>query len=203
MGGKYLIKNAYVVSVDKNIGNVPDCDVLIENDLITAVGPNLQHSSDHRVIDGTNAIVSPGFVDTHRHTWQSQTRTVASDYILIDYFVNLRNVYGSSYAAHDAYLGNLCGALESISNGTTYIVDHSHIQNSPEHSDAAVKGLMDSKIRAVFCYALYKNPWWPVSTLDLKRTGVLTKHDAFDRNTIHPITLRICCVLDLCPANLT
>ncbi|RVX71031.1 hypothetical protein B0A52_03396 [Exophiala mesophila] len=166
--GKYIIKNAFVISIDPNIGNVSDCDVIIEDDTIKAVGQNLQYS-DHTVIDGTDAIVSPGFVDTHRHTWQAQTRTVATDYVLVDYFVNLRNVYGSSYDPNDAYLGNLCGALESIDSGTTYIVDHSHIQNSPEHSDAAVKGLQDSKIRAVFCYALYKNPWWPGSTLDKKR----------------------------------
>lgn len=169
MGGKYIIKNAWVVSVDRDIGTVPNCDVVIENDLITAVGKNLNHSPEHTVIDGTNAIISPGFVDTHRHTWQAQTRTVATDYILLDYFLSLRNIFGSSYSAHDTYLGNLCGALESINNGTTYIVDHSHIQNSPEHSDAAVRGLMDAKIRGVFCYALYKNPYWEGSCLDEKR----------------------------------
>ena len=155
--------------MDKDIGDVAECDVVIENDLIVAVGRNLEHSSKHVVIDGTNAIVSPGFIDTHRHTWQAQTRTVATDYVLVDYFLSLRNVYGSSYSAHDAYLGNLCGALESINNGTTYIVDHSHIQNSPEHSDAAVKGLIDAKVRGVFCYATYKNPWWEGSTLERKR----------------------------------
>ena len=169
MGGQYIIKNAWVISVDKDIGDVADCDVVIENDLIVAVGRNLPHSSNHVVIDGTNAIVSPGFVDTHRHTWQTQTKTVATDHVLIDYFLSLRNVYGSSYSAHDAYLGNFCGALESINNGTTYIVDHSHIQNSPQHSDAAVKGLIDAKVRGVFCYALYKNPWWEGSTLDKER----------------------------------
>lgn len=169
MGGKYIIKNAWVVSVDKSIGNVADCDVVIEDGVIAAVGQNLPHSPEHTVIDGTNAIVSPGFVDTHRHTWQHQTRTIAVDYVLLDYFLNLRNIYGSSYTANDAYLGNLCGALESIDGGTTYIVDHSHIQNSPEHADAAVKGLRDAKVRGVFCYALYKNPWWEGSTLDKKR----------------------------------
>lgn len=169
MGRHYIIKNAWVVTVDKDIGDIADCDVVIENDLIVAVGRNLPHSPKHVVIDGTNAIVSPGFVDTHHHTWQAQTRTIATDYILLDYFLNLRNIYGSSYSAHDAYLGNLCGALESINSGTTYIVDHSHIQNSPEHSDAAVTGLIDAKVRGVFCYALYKNPWWEGSTLDKER----------------------------------
>jgi cytosine/adenosine deaminase-related metal-dependent hydrolase len=68
MGSKYIIKNATVVSVDKTIGNVENCDVLIEGAFISAVGPNLNTPADCTVIDGTDAIVSPGFVDTHRHT---------------------------------------------------------------------------------------------------------------------------------------
>lgn len=169
MGGKFIIKNASVVSIDSAIGNVPNCDVLIEDGFILAVGPNLKHSAEHELIDGTDAIVSPGFVDTHRHTWQTQLRTIATDYVLSDYVLNLRHIYGSSYTAHDAYIGNYCGALDSIYHGTTYLVDHSHIQNSPEHADAALKGLQDARIRAVFCYALYRNPPWEGSCVDKER----------------------------------
>jgi cytosine/adenosine deaminase-related metal-dependent hydrolase len=169
MGGKYVIKNATVVSVDSNIGNPRNCDVLIENGIIAAVGPNLTHSPECQIIDGSDSIVSPGFVDTHRHTWQTQLRTIATDYVLSDYLLDLRNIYGASYTAQDAYIGNLCGALESIDNGITALIDHSHIMNSPEHADAAVRGLQDAKIRAVFCYALYKNPAWEGSCLDQNR----------------------------------
>ena len=170
MTEKYIIKNATVVSVDSKIGHVPNCDVLIvEDGTISAVGPNLKHSPDCSIIDGTNAIVSPGFVDTHRHTWQTQLRTITTDFVLSDYLLALRLIYGSCYTAHDAYMGNFCGALESIDNGITYLVDHSHIQNSPEHADAAVKGLKDAKIRAVFCPALYVNSPWEGSTVDKER----------------------------------
>ena len=169
MESKYFIKNATVVSVDKTIGNVENCDVLIEGTFISAVGPNLNIPADCTVIDGTNAIVSPGFVDTHRHTWQTQLRTITTDYVLADYLLALRHIYGSCYSAHDAYMGNYCGALESIDNGITYLIDHSHIMNSPDHADSAVKGLMDSRIRAAFCYVLYTNPPWEGSYVDKKR----------------------------------
>ena len=121
------------------------------------------------MIDATNTIISPGFVDTHRHTWQTQLRTVCTDHVLADYFLHIRNIYGSRYTANDAYLGNFCGALESIDNGITFLLDHSHIMNSPPHADAAVRGLRDAKIRGVFCYGLYKNPAWPNSAMDAKR----------------------------------
>lgn len=166
MTGSYLIKGATVVSVDPAIGIVNNCDVLIKEGFIAAVGPDIEALPDSTIIDGTDAIVSPGFVDTHRHTWQTQLRTITADYVLSDYFVNIRNIWGSCYTAQDAYIGNYCGALESVDNGITFLIDHSHIMNSPEHADAAVRGLKDANIRAIFCYGLYENPFWEGSCID-------------------------------------
>ncbi|KAK2027847.1 Metallo-dependent hydrolase [Colletotrichum zoysiae] len=168
MAPKYIIKNATVLSVDETIGNIHNCDVLIEDGIIKAVGPNLNHS-DHAIIDGTDAIVSPGFIDTHRHTWQTQLRTLCTDFVLSDYLLNIRHIYGSCYSVEDTYLGNYCGALESIDNGITYLIDHSHIMNSPDHADAAIKGLRDAKIRGTFCYGFYANPAWAGSNVDPER----------------------------------
>jgi cytosine/adenosine deaminase-related metal-dependent hydrolase len=81
-----------------------------------------------------------------------QTRTIAGDHVLSDYLASLRHVYSSCYTPEDVYLGNLVGVLESIDNGITYLVDHSHIMNSPDHADAAIKALRESGIRSVFCY---------------------------------------------------
>lgn len=157
--------------MDSEIGTLTNCDILIEGEYIRAVGPSLEDPAEKTatIIDGTDMIVCPGFIDTHRHTWQTQLRTIATDHVLPDYILWLRQIYGSSYTARDAYLGNYCGALESIDNGITYIVDHSHIMNSPEHADAAVRGLLDAKIRAVFCYATYVNPAWEGSCIDKQR----------------------------------
>ena len=41
MSGKYHIKNGTVVSVDPSVGVIHECDVLIDNHVITDVGPNL------------------------------------------------------------------------------------------------------------------------------------------------------------------
>ena len=160
MANSYFIKGGWVVSVDDEIGNQSDCHVLVEDGIIKAVGKDIQAPDSIPVIDASDCIVSPGFVDTHRHAWQSQLKNVTSDMMLPSYFVWLRNVYGSCYTAHDAYIGELMGALESIEAGVTFMIDHSHIMNSPAHSDAVVKALKDSHIRGVFCYGLYINPAW-------------------------------------------
>lgn len=160
MTNSYFIKGGTVVSVDDKIGTQPNCDVLVEDGTITAVGKGLANPSGVPVIDASDCIVSPGFVDTHRHAWQSQLKNVTSDMLLPGYFIHIRNVYGSCYTAHDAYLGELMGALESIDSGITFMVDHSHIMNSPAHADAVVKAFKDSRMRGVFCYGLFANEEW-------------------------------------------
>jgi 5-methylthioadenosine/S-adenosylhomocysteine deaminase len=64
-----IIRNAIVISMDPAIGEHLNADVLIEGPKIAAVAPNLG-AVDAREIDGHDMIVLPGFVDTHRHTWQ-------------------------------------------------------------------------------------------------------------------------------------
>lgn len=154
---KTLIKNGYVLSMDKTIGDLKNCDVLIEDDKIVQVAPGIA-AEGCDVIDASNCIVLPGFVDTHRHTWQTQLRATAANWTLFDYLVNMRMAYSAFYDKEDAYLGNYVGALESLNAGVTTIVDHCHLINSPEHADRLIDGLEDSGTRAVFCYGFFINP---------------------------------------------
>lgn len=80
---KYLIRNATVVSMDANIGVQRNCDVLIDGSMIQAVGRDLPDDGMATIIDGTDAIVSPGFVDTHRHMWQTQLAGLISNHTLV------------------------------------------------------------------------------------------------------------------------
>lgn len=160
MANSYFIQGGTVVSVDDKIGVQSKCDIVVENGIITQVGKGLKAPAGLPVIDASESIVSPGFVDTHRHAWQTQLKNVTSDMLLPDYFLHIRSVYGSCYTAEDVYIGELMGALESIDAGITFMIDHSHIMNSPAHADAAVKALKDSHMRAVFCYGLFVNHNW-------------------------------------------
>lgn len=146
-----------MLTLDPRIGDFEVADVLLEGERIAEVGPSLR-VGDCEVIDAAGMIVSPGFVDTHRHVWQTQLRGVASDWSLFDYFSQMRSIYSAFYEPDDAYLGNHVGALEALDAGITTLVDHCHIINSPEHADEAIRGLRESGIRAVFCYGLFPNP---------------------------------------------
>ena len=152
-----LLRGGTIVSMDPKIGILPKGDLLIEGDRILEVAASIE-ASDASLVDATNMIVSPGFVDTHRHIWQTQLRTIATDWSLFDYFVQMRSIYSGFYNPDDAFLGNHVGSLEALNAGITTVVDHCHIMNSPEHSDEAVRGLQDAGIRGIFCYGLFENP---------------------------------------------
>ena len=141
-----------------------DGDVLIEGAKIAAVKPNLG-PVDAREIDGNGMIVLPGFVDTHRHTWQCLLRNAAADWSLAQYFGGVRGIMGELYTPDDMYVANYLGALEALDAGITTLVDWSHNNNTPEHADMAIKGLRDAGIRAVFAYGNANREWFPVSDL--------------------------------------
>ncbi len=157
MSGRILIRGGRVLTLDPDLGDFEAADVLIEGELIAAVSPSIEVDGCE-VIEAAGMVVSPGLVDTHRHVWQTQLRGVAADWSLFDYFSQMRSIYSAFYGADDAYLGNYVGALEALDAGITTLVDHCHIINSPEHADEAIRGLMESGIRGIFCYGLFSNP---------------------------------------------
>jgi 5-methylthioadenosine/S-adenosylhomocysteine deaminase len=150
MADRILLKGGTVITVDPNLGDIPGGDVLIEGDTIAEVGIDL--SADAEVIDATGNIVIPGFVDSHRHTWETAIRNCAPNATLDDYFVEVLDSFAPLYRPEDVYASNLAGALECINAGITTLLDWSHINNTPDHPDAAVRGLQDSGIRAVYAY---------------------------------------------------
>lgn len=150
MTTKTLIRGGTVLSMDPAIGDLAPGDVLIEDDKIVAVEPDI--SADATVIDATGNIVIPGFVDSHRHTWEAAIRGCAPNATLDDYFVEVLDTFAPVYRAQDVHASNVAGALECLNAGITTLVDWSHINNTPEHPDAAVTGLQEVGIRALYAY---------------------------------------------------
>jgi cytosine/adenosine deaminase-related metal-dependent hydrolase len=163
-----LLQNGCVITVDEELGNFRRADVLIEGTKIAAVGPDLG-VTDAEVVDASNMIVMPGFIDTHRHLWEGILRNISVDGILANYFPDVLGVLAPVYRPQDAYAGDLISALGAIDAGVTTLLDWSHIQNTPEHADAVIRALQESGIRAVFAYG---NPntslaeWWFNSSLE-------------------------------------
>ncbi len=157
--GRTLIKGGIVLSLDPQIGDVVGGDVLIDGEKIVEVGPELE-AADAEVIDATGMIVMPGFVDTHRHIWEGLLRNIGTDVPLegrTSYISFVLHKLAPAFRPEDAYVGNLVSALGAIDAGVTTLLDWSHIQGSPAHTDAVIQALNDSGMRAVFAYGF---PWW-------------------------------------------
>jgi 5-methylthioadenosine/S-adenosylhomocysteine deaminase len=150
MTRRTLLRGGHVLTMDPQLGDLPTGDVLIEDDTIVGVEPSID--ADAEVIDVAGRIVIPGFVDTHRHTWEAAIRGCAPNATLDDYFVEILDTFAPVYRPEDVYASNLAGALECVNAGITTLVDWSHINNTPEHPDAAIRGLQEAGIRAQYAY---------------------------------------------------
>ena len=128
-------------------------------DRIVAVGRGLE--ADGAVVtDAAGMIVMPGFVDSHRHIWEGVLRNIGTDIPLegrSSYLSHVLHKLAPAFRPEDAYMGNLLSAVGAIDAGITTLLDWSHIQASPDHTDAAIQALEDSGMRAVFAYGF---PWW-------------------------------------------
>ena len=84
------------------------------------------------------------------HTWQTALRGYAANWTLLEYFRRMHAGLATLFAPDDIYVATLVGALNQINCGATTLVDWCHNNPTPEHTDAAVRGLIESGIRAVF-----------------------------------------------------
>jgi 5-methylthioadenosine/S-adenosylhomocysteine deaminase len=180
MADRILLRGGYVLTMDPAIGDVPQGDVLIEGDRIVEVGRGI--SAEAEVIDCAGDVVIPGFVDTHRHTWETAIRSCAPNATLDDYFVEVLGSFAPLYRPEDVYASNLAGALECINAGITTLLDWSHINNTPDHPDAAIQGLKESGIRAVYAYGSANTSlaaYWFNSEIAIPRDDVERIRDTY------------------------
>src|SRR6516225_2632474 len=161
-GRRYIIRGGSVMSLDPQVGDFPQADVLVEGKTIRAVGPNLQ-AGDAAVIDATGRIVIPGFIDTHHHQFETVLRSFLADGVLINdgsgtaagtitYYEYILQKFAPVYRPWDVYINELFGALSQLDDGVTTVHDVSQIHHTPQHSDAAIQALFDSGRRSAFGY---------------------------------------------------
>ena len=147
-----LIRGGHIVSMDPGIADVAGGDVLIDGDRIAHVGPRLEAHGADEVVDAAGMAVIPGLVNAHIHTWQTALRGMAGNWAATNYFRAMHAGLATFFRPEDIRIANLVGALNQIDCGATTIVDWHHNNPTPAHSDAAIDGLMEAGVRAVFLH---------------------------------------------------
>ena len=120
-----LIKNGYIITLNKDREIFVDGSLFIDNDEIVDVGKS-EDLKGHRaelVLDAKNMIIMPGFIDTHIHLSQALIRGCADDVSLVDWLKKYVWVLQGNFTEDDGRVSaELCMA-EMIRTGTTSFID--------------------------------------------------------------------------------
>jgi 5-methylthioadenosine/S-adenosylhomocysteine deaminase len=184
---RILLKRATLVTMDETLGVMQSADLLVRGERIESIAGRIDEP-DAQVVDCAGRIVIPGLINAHLHTWQTGLRGAAANWTLPEYFRNMHAGLATFFGPEDINLATLVGALGQINAGTTTLVDWCHNNPSPEHTDAAIEGLAESGIRAMFMHGSPKPdpkpgepPFWelphPRAEIQRLRTGRLDSDD--------------------------
>ncbi len=117
-----IIKNAYVLTMDPDAGDLKNGTVVIEDGKITEIGEKTRESAD-TVIDANGSVVMPGLVNTHTHAAMTLFRGYADDLQLAEWLEKHIWPAEAQLKAEDVYKGSLLACLEMIKSGTTSFAD--------------------------------------------------------------------------------
>ncbi|MEA2907306.1 MAG: 5-methylthioadenosine/S-adenosylhomocysteine deaminase [Alphaproteobacteria bacterium] len=163
-GAEFLIRDAYVISMDAAIGDLPRGDIHVRDGTIAAVGQNLS-APGAQLIDARTMIACPGFIETHWHMWGAVARNMAGEEEKTGYFPFSR-VLGALFKPEDNARGVRLALAEAISSGITTVHNWSHNLLSPAYADAELAVHREVGARARFAYGYSRNTG-PNETLPL------------------------------------
>ncbi|OBS25208.1 hypothetical protein FPOA_05743 [Fusarium poae] len=186
-----LLSGATIISWDDS-NNEPriirDGHLLISGDRIKTVSTsepsNLPNSTEK--IDVTGQIITPGFIDTHRHGWQTAFKTIGSNTTLAEYFGRYGEFAAAPhFTADDVYWGQLAGLLEALNAGVTTSLDHAHHTWSNKTAYAGLNASIASGARVFWSYAFHDVPALDYTVRDQIPNFVeIAESDLFDNSNV-------------------
>jgi 5-methylthioadenosine/S-adenosylhomocysteine deaminase len=158
--GEFIVRNAYVMTMDPELGDIPAGQVHVRDGEIVAVGKDL-NVPGITVLNGLGMIVLPGMVDTHWHMWNTILRSFAGENPATGYFPRTA-AYGKVMTPDDMYQSTRLAAADALHSGITTVHDYCHNVQSREHAEADIRALRESGLRGRWSYG------WPQGYPDTK-----------------------------------
>lgn len=150
-----LIQNAsLILTMEPSIGDgvlgaLSQTDVVIQNGMIRDIGGDLPCPDGAEVIDATDKIVLPGFVDIHTHLWQSAIRGGAADRSLGGWLDTCARPTLPKIGPADMYRFVRLSSLDTVQTGVTTVVDWVH-EIGMDATGEYIRALDDSGLRYVY-----------------------------------------------------
>ena len=143
-----LYRNAdWIITMNDDRERLRHADILVEGKEIKAIGKDLKSQYPDVVIDkeidATGMIITPGFVNTHHHTWQSLIRNIkATQGLALEPWLTVMYEVYKDLSPEVARAGVYSSLGEGMKSGCTTSNDlwYPH--------PVYVKGLMDAEIEA-------------------------------------------------------
>lgn len=159
-----LFEGGTIISYDEvnhNVKVLKGYSMLVEKDKISAIYDASKSRSlptGTEIVSAAGKILSPGFIDTHRHGWQTAFKTLGSNSTLADYVLQWseHGPAGTRFTAEDVYYSQLIGLHDAIDAGVTGILEHAHCTFSNETSRASLQASVDSGLRIWWAYAFHE-----------------------------------------------
>ncbi|KAL7788329.1 hypothetical protein V8C37DRAFT_235194 [Trichoderma ceciliae] len=133
--------------------------ILVTDDCIAAVNTNPLPSKlplGTELVDISNQILTPGFIDTHRHGWQTVFKTIGSNTSLTEYFSRYGEYFAADkFTADDVYISQLAGLYEAMNGGVTTLLDHASHTWSTNTSYAGFNASIDSGARVFWAFTFH------------------------------------------------
>lgn len=140
-----LIKNAYVVSMNEKREIYNNGSILIENDLIKAIGKVDEELllDTAEIIDAKGKIVLPGLINTHVHLSQQLGRGIADDVDLLTWLRERVWPYESNFDYESSLISSTACCVEMIKSGVT-----TFLEAGGQYVEAMVEAVKNTGIRA-------------------------------------------------------
>ena len=157
----YVIKNAFIVTMDPERRLIRNGHIWIEGDRIAKVGPATEvglPSGPHDSFDATEMITLPGFISAHNHLYSAVVRSLPyggpeeeTDATFISWIERFWFRYLEDKVNEEQlYIGTLVNCLDQIRSGITTTADT--VEGSyalPGALDAVDQGMQEAGIRGM------------------------------------------------------
>ncbi|KAI0449701.1 amidohydrolase [Xylaria acuta] len=161
LSSSVLLSGGTIIAFDEasnSLNVIRDGSLLVTDDRIAGLYDEANPKGipvGTEIVDCSHKIITPGFIDTHRHGWQTALKTLGSNTTLADYFMTFSSpAAGPLYSAEDVYASQLAGLLEAVNAGVTTTLDHAHVMWSTERAEAGLEASVESGARVFWAPAI-------------------------------------------------
>ena len=147
-----LIKNATVITQNANRDIIENCDILINGNSIEAVGKNIkiENGKPETVIDATNKIALPGFINAHTHVAMTCLRGLGENLPLDRWLKEKIWPMEEQLTKEQIYQSSLLGIEEMIRSGITTFIDMYHMHPNEIAKACEKVGIRSSLSHTIF-----------------------------------------------------